>query len=317
MAIRTYNLQHLDQASSMFFERELETIMKENFDVKRPPLMAAKLLPLSNEGLVTDERVTLRQFDYTGRAKRMRDMGEDLPTANATGAEISYALCSYGASFTYSLDELGAGAREGRPLDRKRAEAARKIIDLKIDDVLADGDSDAGLEGLLGTTNRNSYTLASDGTGASKAFSTKTPDQMIRDVNAFLSKVRTDSKGVHKVNRCVFPISVMERLQNTPRSDVSDTTVLTFLKATHPGVEFLDWERLADAGAAGVDRMIAYEVSPTNMFGLLPIPYEQLAPQLVSFAYKVNCRAKTAGVIVPFPKSFIYSDGCSDLSAGT
>jgi hypothetical protein len=337
-----YNLPHLDAAENVFFQRELEMILREQFDIKYAVLKGKQFVPVDNSIDPGAESVTWRQFDMAGKAKRIKDHSADLPLVNAQGKEFTSPMVSYGDAFEYTLDELRAAAKVNRPLERARAMAARKVIDQQVDAVIATGDADALLDGFLnrndcqGQNNLNlsatpligETKVATTGAGnladpsgaadagaggASSLWVNKTADQIIADVNLLIANMATRTKDVEHVRRVVIPVNPYSLIASTPRSTISDTTILSFLEAAHPGVEFASWERLALQGVAiasvGTNRMVGYDPDPMNLRVLVSIEFEQLAPQLENFAYKVNCRCKMGEVISPYPKSIIYADG--------
>jgi hypothetical protein len=301
--------EHLDAAESVFFARELETILSEQFSEKLAPLKGKTLLPVDNSIPSTDEIVTYREYKSFGKAKRMQDAGDDVPLANTTGSETQQRMQTYASAFGYSIDEIAKAAKEGRPLERSRADAARKVLDLQLDDVAAIGDATANLKGLLTLSTTNTYTVPTTGTGSSALWSTKTADQILTDLNGIVTKVVVDSKETERPTRIVLPTSQYELVKNTARSANSDTTILKYFLDNHPGTEVLSWERCAGAGSGSTDRMVAYDPNPLNLRLLMSLEFEMLPPQQKNFFFKINCRMKTGGVISPYPKSICFGDG--------
>ena len=115
----------LDAAESAFFQRELERIVSESFDVKRSPLKARKFLPVDGEGDPGDETVVYRQYERTGKAQRITDYAKDLSLADAKGVEFRLPVHAYGDAIVYSIQELRAAAKANRPLSSEKMRAAR------------------------------------------------------------------------------------------------------------------------------------------------------------------------------------------------
>jgi len=301
-------IESLDAAENVFFQRQLEEIAAESFDVKYAELKGRKFLP-TKQLAAGAETYTYRQYDWRAKPAPMIDMADDLPLANTKGTEFSFSLRSFGLAFSYSLDEIQAAMKGGRPLERERAYATRQGLAQYLDDVCATGDSTFGLKGLLNIASTATYTVPADGTGSSKLWTTKTPDQILRDMNGMISQVITDTKEVESPKRLVLPTAALQYISNTARSSTSDTTILEFFKGTRTDVEVVGWERNSAAGGSSDGRMVAYDPKLQNLHLLMSIEYEQLAPQQKNFVYVVNARLKTGGVVAPYPKSVIYGDG--------
>lgn len=327
-------LPHLDSAETIFFLRELEAILTTQFDVKYATLKAKQLIPIRTDMDPGAETFTYSVFNYSGVAKRVTADSGNFPNANASGVQVTNPVASYGAAFSYSIDELRAAQKAGRSLDRMRAFAARRMIDQKVDQVLATGDSDVDNGSQSGTTapmagllSASTQTAAdqyqTQSVSGSTLFANKTADQIIADVNGALAQVPQNTKDVEHPKRFVFPVAQYLHLKQTPRSTISDTSILKFLEDANPGVEFTSWYRLTGAATganaqgqstsggtfSSNDIALAYDPTPMNLFSMIPIEFEQMAPQLENMLYKVNCRCKMSGLAIPYPKSLIFLPG--------
>ncbi len=310
---RILNLQHLDAAENVFFQRELEFISTEMLNVKYVQGKTRLFLPVDNSCPPEDESFTYRMWDSFGAAKAISSPADDLPMAGVDGNETNQRFQSYGLAFGYTVDEIKASAKLGRSLDASRAEAVRKGLEQKLDNIAADGDSTYGLYGLNTLANTNTTTPSTKASGSVTPWLTGTPLEIYGDMTDMCSKVVIDSKEQEKVTRILLPTKQYEQILHTRmNATISDTTILSFFKATHPDVEVYSWERLAAVPATSggtLDRMIGYNPTKMNIRLLMSIEFEQQAPQLKNYAYSVNCRFKTGGVISPYPKSVIFSDG--------
>jgi hypothetical protein len=303
-------LERLDNAETVFFLRELMQIAAESYDVKYAKLKGAQNVPFRTDIDPAAETYLYRQFNSVGKAERVKGPDDKLPLVNTLGVEFTHKLAIYGTGFAYSIDEIRAGAKAGRPLDRMRAQVARKVIDQKIDDICFQGDADVGTKGLSNLSSTLTYTVTSDGTGSpATLWSGKTPDQILGDLNGIVSRVVTATLEVEKPTRILLPTAQYRQISTTARSHVSDTTILEFFLANNPGTTVESWERLAGAAPGPLDRMIAYDPTMMNLHLLMAIPYEQLAPQLDNWYYRVNVRTKLGGVVAPYPQSVCYGDG--------
>ena len=297
----------LDASEAYFFARELEQIMVEQFDVKKAALKARLFVPQDTSIDPGADIVTYTQYESFGKAKRIKDFGDDVPMVGLNGEQFPQKMQSYGLGFNYSIGELRAAAKAGRPLERDRVDAVRRGIDQAFEDVAATGDADAGLYGLLNITAADTFT-ATNKTGGGTAWSGALPDEILADLNGMVRQVKVNTKEVENISRILLPTEQYEIISNTARSSTSDTTILGFFLGNNPGIEVMSWERLSTAGSGGVTRMVGYNPDRMLVRQLVAVDFEMLAPQQVNMSYKVIAHMRTGGVISPYPKSICYSD---------
>lgn len=299
----------LDANESVFFARQLEYVKSQTYDIKRVALGAFLLMPVSTaipEGATTH---TYRQYDSVGMAKVIANYANDLPRADVTGKEFTNPIRSIGNMYGYNVQEVRSAMFAGVNLNGKKALAATRAHQEKINALAFSGDADHGLPGLLNNANIPEVTLAADGTGASKAFSTKTADKIVRDINALINKIIVQSKGVHRANQVWLPIEQYALISTTQNSTASDTTILEFLQKNHPGVSFKQVVEIDGAGAGGADRMYAMENSAENWQLEIPMMIRQYAPQQKGLEFEIPVESRFAGVIIEYPLAFAFADG--------
>jgi hypothetical protein len=57
------------------------------------------------------------------------------------------------------------------------------------------------------------------------------------------------------------------------------------------------------------DRAIVYDKSPEVLEALVPVEFEQFAPQMVGLETITECQARLGGVVLYRPKAVLYADG--------
>lgn len=303
------NTGRYDANESLFFARQLEYIKAQTYDVKRVALNALSLMPVSTEIPEGATTHTYRQYDTVGMAKIISNYANDLPRADVVGKEFTNPIRSIGNSYGYNMQEVRAALFTGVNLNGKKAMSATRAQSEKINQLAFAGDADHGLPGLLNNTNVPEVTILNDGTGSSKAFATKTPDKIVRDINSLINKVITQSKGIHRVTQVWMPVEQYALIATTQNSTASDTTILAFLQQVHPGVEFKQVVELDGAGASGADRMYAMENSRENWQLEIPMMIKQYPPQPTGLEMIVPVESRFAGVIIEYPLAFAFADG--------
>ena len=141
----------------------------------------------------------------TGHAKLITSYANDLPVVGANAKKFTQEVYSIGVSFGYSMQDIRASAMANKSLDQRLANAARKSVLTKMNDLALYGDDDTSLKGFIDYPNINMYTVMADGTGSSAQWKDKTPDQILRDINEAAQDVRTLTNSVESVNTLLVP----------------------------------------------------------------------------------------------------------------
>ena len=298
-----------DANESMFFARQLEAIKAQTYDVKRANLNALQLMPVSTDVPEGATTITYRQYDTVGMAKVIANYANDLPRADVTGKEFTSNIRSIGNAFGYNTQEIRSAIFAGVNLPARKAMAATRAHQEKINALAFTGDADHGLPGLISNTNVPEVTLAADGTGSSKTFASKTADKIVRDVNSLINKIISQSKGVHRATEVWMPVEQYALIATTQNSTASDTTILQFLQQVHPGVTFRQVVELDGAGASSADRMYAIENSRDNWAIEIPMMMKMYSPQQKGLEFEVPVESRFGGVVIEYPLSMCFSDG--------
>lgn len=303
-------IPHLDANESAFFQRELEFVKSNTYDVKYAELKARRLFPLNPEADPGATKITYQQYDHTGIAKIIANYADDLPRADVKGKEFSSPVKELGAAYGYTIKEIRSSAMVGKKLDQRRSNAARRAIAQAENKYAFSGDTATGLPGFLSNPNVPTVTLPADGTGSSKLWSTKTPAQILRDLNLLANAPAVNTKGVEVADTLLLPLQQFTLIASTPRSDNSDTTILKYFLANNPFIKQVEWvNELAGAGSAGSDRAVAYRRDPMALTLEVPSDFEQLEPEKRNLEYIIDCIESFGGVIIYYPLSIAFGDG--------
>jgi hypothetical protein len=307
-------INKLDSQESIFFDRELESVKSQSYDVKFPRLQFAEgsIVPISTEAGEGVQSITYETYEEMGIAKIISDYASDLPRADVKGKETTVPVRDLASSFGYSIREIKAARRTGKPLEARKANAARRAVMQQLDAIALSGDSDSGLSGFLSHPNISEVTLAADGATSQTTFEDKqlSPDKIIRDMNSLVSHIVDTTKGVEAPDTLLMPHAQYELIANTPRSSTSDTTILEWFLRNTPHIKsVVPVAKLKGAGTGGTDVMVAYENNPANLTLEIPDPFQILAPEQRGLEYVVPALLSTAGVVVYYPLSVAKAEG--------
>ena len=188
--------QRNDDAFSLFLARELTYIRTRVLEVAKAPMNAFRIFPVQTEVPAGAATAMQRVYDQTGMAKIISNYADDLPRADVVGKEIPTKVLTLGDSYGYNAVEVEHAQYSGVNLEMYKAQAVRRAMDIKINQLAWFGDADAGVTGFINNPNLTSVTLAADGTGSSTKFVDKTPDQIIRDVTQLISAINVATNNV-------------------------------------------------------------------------------------------------------------------------
>lgn len=301
-----------DAGESAFFARQLEEIRGRSYDLKLIELKARMLIPVDNSVPPGADAVTYRQYTSFGVAKMVASYAEDFPRADVYGKEFTVRPKSIGASYGYNVQEIRAAQMTGLPLEQRRANAARRAIEEKIDSIAQVGDTDTGLTGFLNQGTFTSYVIPSgSGSGATQAWTTKTPSEILADMNGIVNAVISNTKEVEHPDTMLLPIDQYTLIAVTPFSaqNASNVTILEMFLRNNPWVSEVEpWYALKGAGASTSDRMVVYKRDPDHLMLVIPQEFEQFPPQVKGMEFVVPCHARCGGVQVPYPLAIAYGD---------
>lgn len=301
----------LDADESIFFARELEHVKTKSYDKKYPQLKARMLIPVSYEAGAGAETITYEQYDSVGLAKVISSYADDLPRADVKGKQFTSIVKSLGSSFGYSIQEIRAAQKAGKPLAQRKADAAKKAILTKEDQIAFSGDAANNIQGFVNNSNVPLVVLAADGTGASITFASKTADKILRDLNKVVNSIVEVTKEVEIPDTLLLPTEQYHLIKNTPWSTANDgkSILKLFLENNEYIKNVFSVPRLKGAGAGGADRMVVYRRDPEALTLEIPQDFEMLEEQPRGLEYVTPCHSRIGGVIIYYPLSMAYADG--------
>lgn len=299
---------NLDSAETMFFKRELEQVKAKSYDVLKAPLKAFELIPVDSTTAPGATTVTYEQYDSNGIAKIISNYADDLPTADVKGKEFHSTIKSIGNSYVYSKNDIRAAQFAGKPLNQRKANAAVEAHRQLMNKLAFFGDAEYGIQGLLTNPNIPSAPVVASA-AATLTWVTKTPDEILKDLNSAVSDMLDLTKGVEVPNTIVMPIAQYNHIATTARSANSDTTILEFFKGNNPGIEVMWATELKGAFAGGTDGFIVYNRNPDKLWMEIPMMVQMSPAQEKGLSYMVPVESKFGGVIVPYVLSVSFRRG--------
>jgi len=301
-----------DANETLFMQGQMESIEAKLYEFKKKELRYRMFVPVSNRDHPGAESITYRMYDMVGMARVISNYADDLPRADVFGKEFTQAVKGLGSSFGYSTQEIRTAAMNNTPLDAMKAAASRRSIHEKESAICWNGDPASGLKGFL--DNENVPLLATPTGSGGYTWLLKTPDEIIKDVRLMVTQIRTQSKAVHAGDTLLLPIAQYDILANTPRSTLSDMTILEFL--TKPGNSFglttISWliDELDNAFTGGTeDAAVMYENSPEVLEQRIPLEMITHPVQEKGLEMKIPVESRHGGVVIRYPLAIVFMTG--------
>jgi hypothetical protein len=205
--------------------------------------------------------------------------------------------------------EIRGALESGVDLEQRKANAARRAIDEKMDKVAASGDTAHGFYGFANQPNALSYTIP-NGAGGTTEWNDKTGMEMVRDALAMEQYMLSQTSNVEKPDTLVLPSAAFARFSTEPVNDTTDVTALEFFLRVARFIKNVDsWEVLDGAGAGGTDRSVAYRRDPEVLEFVIAQDFEAFPGQERGLEVVFPCQARVGGVTLYYPLAMVYGDG--------
>lgn len=236
--------------------------------------------------------------------------------------KIANPLTPWALEIKYTVLELESAAKMGRPIDAQKYEALKLKHQMDIDEQVYVGDSTLVQGGLVNNAFVTNVTNVSNGGSGTPQWSTKTPTEILADVNAIIISAWAASGYAVMPNRILIPPVQFGYINATIVSSAGNQSILRFLldnniiKNSGAGelvIAPAKW--LVGAGVGGtigtpgtVDRMVAYNKQPR--FVRFPmVPMQRTPIQYDAIYHKMSYYCRLGVVEIVYPETVAYRDG--------
>jgi hypothetical protein len=240
----------------------------------------------------------------TGTAKLMRPDATDAPAVDASLAKVTRDLAEFGAGYRYNVSQRERATLSGYDLTASKARSAARAIAQALND-----------HGLSGSTDHSVATgFFNDGNITPTALTTAdwnpvpTGTLQYGALNEMVNTITNQSSALHRVNEILVSTYVWNLITQTRFADGTPETVIEAFRKNNPGITVRRMTSLTGAGAAGVDRCIAWERSSAVAEHIIPVMFDEAAPDKRGFTYSVQARGASFGTVVRYPLAMGYFD---------
>jgi len=310
-----------DQVALGFAQSNLSYIEQGVYRTRYPTFDYARHLKVDTEGNQWQASSTWYAMDTTGEAKFISGQSTDIPFVAMTRTQYNAPVYMVGSGWTWNIEELNQAAIAGVNISAELPATSRRVTERKLYDIAITGGGEKNLTGLINDAAVTSYTVPNTGTGSSTFWSTKTPDQILFDVNTLLGGIPTATNNVEYADTLRLPPSAFRYISSTRLGTNGDSiTILEFLRRnniytaeTQQPLDIGTIQELETIGASGDGRMIAYRNSEEVVRFKLPMPFTILPVRSRSIlSYESAGIARTGGTQIRLPGAIRYADRITD-----
>ena len=229
-------------------------------------------------------------------------------------AKIPHQLRPWGMELKYTILELESAAKLGRPIDVQKYEGLQLKHQMDIDEQVYIGDTTTGDTGLINNSLMTNVSNLPNGVSASPNWSTKSPDEILADVNTMLTSVWQASAWAVMPTRLLLPPAQFGFISTQKVSSAGNVSILKYIQdnnlLTTSGkglLEILPLKWLIGAGIGGtlgvtgtVDRAFVYNKNknyvryPMTLLQRTPVQYDSIYHKTTYF-----CRMGAVELVYP------------------
>lgn len=297
----------LDASGIAFLQRNLEVVKSRVFEVKYPELTFRKAFPIDNSVPPGADTVVAQHYGIAGSAKVISGSAHDIPRVDINAAETTYPVKMIADSFSYTIKEIKSAQMAGVPLNQKKANAARYILEKTLNRIAFSGDPATNLLGLFTDPN------VPEGNATTGGWPTATAAQIIADVLTAVNKVYDDSLGVEIPDTMLISPAAYSILTSEPAGTTSDKTVYNWLLENIPFFggnknAIIPCPECIDASDTTTDVLVVMSRNSEKLEYCIPEEINFLPEQPTGLEFVVPAYAQTSGLHIYYPGS-IYICG--------
>jgi hypothetical protein len=192
-------------------------------------------------------------------------------------SKTTHPLRVWAQELGFTVLELESAAKIGRPVDQQKFEFLQLKHQMDIDEMVYYGDTGTGDTGLLNNSLITNTAAVAAGASTHTLWSTKTPQEILADVNSLITSVWTASAYAVMPNRILLPPLQFGYISTTNVSTAGNVSILRYLEENNitvranrgGGIQFFPCKwlvGLASGGTLGVPANPSTNVSYDVMF---------------------------------------------------
>jgi hypothetical protein len=296
----------LDANEGLVFSRQLQQVSAVVNRHEYPALKAREFIPPQPDG--KDPLATTYNYhdmENVGAVKAGSQRNNSAPLVNLHMSENESRIRDVTAGYEYTEQEVKRAARAGISLSPEKGLACREVIETEINNVLLLGDGSLNIPGLLDGNQGIATAAVPNGAGGNPQWNTKTPAEILADVEAILTTAFAAAQGKVAAYKLAMPPTEYGILSTTRLDATLETTILAYMVAKLPLLAGVTWiPELATSGAGTTGEMVlapAGAGAASAFHAIIPEEYTEAPPYVRHWSTEIAAAARTGGCVVRKP----------------
>ena len=229
-------------------------------------------------------------------------------------------LYPWGTELRWTLLELASAAKVGRPIDEQKYAGMKLKWQMDVDEMVYIGDTFYNVQGLVNSSLVTPQNVPNGAYGAatwvtSTGVLTKTPSEILQDVNTLLESVWVNSGVAIIPTELRVPPQHYQVLVSNTVSEAGNVSIMEFLRANSLSnaaygrplnIQPLKW--LTGQGVGGTNRMIAYTKDKDRVRYPL-VPLQRTPIEYRSLWQTAAYYGRLGTLEIVYPEMIGYRDG--------
>ena len=303
------------QANLGFVLKQTTHIEPGVYEARYPDIDYASLIPIDTSAPEWSKSVTFFSSNHAGQAEWISGNAKDIPVVGTDRSKFETPVYMAGIGYDFGLEEVNQARMLGLPLEAENARAARRVSEEHIYTTLLSGNDEKSFEGLFDYT--GVPVVVVDDPGGGTEWATKTPAEILVDVNDLITGVQVATNTVALADTLLIPFTRFNHIASVQLTNTT-MTILEFLRQnnvytaqtgqplTIRGIRGLD---NPTGGSPASARMIAYRRSPEVLKAHIPMPHRFLPVQISGLQFTVPGIFRLGGLDIRLPNEVRYGDG--------
>ena len=242
-----------------------------------------------------------------------------IPTVQASVDKGLYKAHVFAAALRVMFQDMQRSNYIGRSLDNLLQDGVRMAYDKHMDANVYVGLTSYGTTGLVNNPDAVETTVAATGTSSGTKWNTKTPQQILNDINTALTSAWAANEFDESAmpNHILLPYEQYNYIMTTMVTDLATETIYDFIMknnvaSKNGGDLFIGATNYCKgAGTSGADRMVVYNNDRrfVKMDELVPLSRIMSQPNVANVCYDTAYMANISEVQIFYPTSITYWDG--------
>lgn len=313
------NFHDAQQALGFIVPQQLR-IETRVYETRYPSFQFEDLMYVNEDGDMWDIGSVFYSGDIAGKAEWFDTAAFDMPHADVSSTQFLRENYLAAIGYEWHLSDLRRAEKLGQNLPDRKARAARRVAQQFKYRIAILGNTQKNMTGLINNASVPRADVAADGAGGGGGqteWENKTPDQILRDINAALYAPANATYDAYVANTLLIPTSSAQYINglrigdgaDTLRKFIAENNAYTLETGGLP-LRIKHSRELETAGSGGTKRMMAYDRSEDVVQYHLPGDHTFLPVfQKAATVWEVGGIMNIGGVEFRVPKGAAYRDG--------